>query len=224
MKLHFHPVSTTSRPVVLFLTESKISFEPVIVDLMTGAHLKEPFISLNPSGQVPVLEDGDFVLTESSAILKYLADKHDSKAYPKDLKARARVNERMDWFNTNYYREWGYHLIYPQVYPHHVRNPEPVQSGTVQWGRDKSEQWLKVLDNHVLGKSKFLCGAEMTIADFFGAELLWAGNLIGVSYKRFPNIDRWIANMRALPSWNKVNEAADGFAASMKDKKFVTIS
>jgi glutathione S-transferase len=224
MKIHFHPVSTTSRPVVLFCEESKISYEPVIVDLMTGEHVKEPFLKLNPSGQVPVLEDGDFVLTESSAILKYLADKNGSVAYPKDLKARARVNERMDWFNTNYYREWGYHLIYPQVYPHHVRNPEPVQNGTIQWGRDKSEQWLKVLDSHVLGQSKYLCGAEMTIADYFGAELLWAGNLIGVSFKRFPNVERWISSMRALPNWAKVNEAADGFAASMKDKKFVTIA
>src|SRR5262245_49630017 len=104
MKLYFFPVSTASRPVVLFCAENKIPYEPVIVDLMTGEHMKEPYTKINPSSMVPALEDEGFVLTESSAMLKYLADKYNSAAYPKDLRERARVNERMDWFNTQLYR------------------------------------------------------------------------------------------------------------------------
>jgi glutathione S-transferase len=224
MKLHFHPVSTACRPVVLFCAEANIAYEPVVVDLMKGAHFEEPFVTLNPSKQVPVLVDGDFVLTESSAILKYLADKTGSPAYPKDPKARARVNERMDWFNTQHYREWGYHLIYPQVFPHHVRPTEEGQKATVEWGRAKSEEWIKVLNDNVLGSQKFLCGDTITIADYFGAEILATGDLIGVTYKRFPNVDRWMSTMRALPGWKKTNEASDGFAASLREKKFVTIN
>jgi len=223
MKLYFHPASTASRPVVLFCAEAGINYEPVVVDILTGAHHKEPFVSLNPSKMVPVLEDEGLVLTESSAILKYLADKAGSPAYPKDLKARARVNERMDWFNTQHYREWGYHLIYPQVFPHHLRKPEEAQKATVEWGKEKSEEWLKVLDEKVIGSHKYLCGDQITIADYFGAEILSAGDLIGVSFKRFPNVDRWMSTMRALPTWKKTNEVADGFAASLREKKFVTI-
>jgi glutathione S-transferase len=224
MKLHFHPVSTASRPVVLFCAEANVAYEPVVVDLMKGAHYEEPFVTLNPSKQVPVLEDGDLVLTESSAILKYLADKANSPAYPKDLKARARINERMDWFNTQHYREWGYHLIYPQTFPHHVRPTEEAQRATVEWGREKSEAWLKVLNDNIIGSHEYLCGDSITIADYFGAEILAAGDLIGVTYKRFPNVDRWMSAMRALPGWKKTNEATDGFAASLKGKKFVTIN
>ena len=224
MKLHFHPASTSSRTVTLFLAEANIPYEPVVVDILTGAHHKEPFVSLNPSAQVPVLEDGDFVLTESSAILKYVADKYNSPAYPKDAKERARVHERMDWFNTNKYREWGYHLIYPQVFPHHIRKPEAAQKSMLEWGKEKSEAWLKLLDTHVIGKHKYLCGDQITIADYFGAEILSAGDLIGVSFKRFPNVDRWNQTMRALPSWKKVHEVLDGFAASLRGKEFVTIS
>jgi glutathione S-transferase len=209
--------------VTLFCAESNISYEPVVVDLMTGAHLKEDFLKLNPSGQVPVLEDGDFILTESAAILRYLADKTNSPAYPKDGKTRARIDERIDWINSNHYREWGYNLIYPQLFPHHLRQPEAAQKATVEWGRDKSEKWLGVLDK-VIGKNKYLCGDTITIADYFGAQVLAAGDLIGVSFKRFPNVDRWMQSMRALPSWKKVNEAADGFAASLKGKQFVTIT
>jgi glutathione S-transferase len=223
MKLHFHPASTASRPVVLFCAEEKISYEPVLVDILKGAHYEEPFVALNPSKMVPVLEDGDLVLTESSAILKYVAEKAGSAAYPRDLKQRARVNERMDWFNTQQYREWGYHLIYPQVFPHHKRPTDEAQNATVEWGRDKSEQWLKILNDNVIGKNKFLCGDAITIADYFGAEILSAGDLIGVSFHRFPNVDRWMGLMRALPNWKKVHETIDGFAASLKSQKFVTI-
>src|SRR5262247_953647 len=148
MKLHFHPVSTASRPVVLFCAEAKIAYDPVIVDLMSGEHMKEPFLTLNPSHMVPVLEDGDFVLTESSAILKYLADKVDSPAYPKDLKVRARVNEMMDWLNVNFYRDFGYGLVYPQLFPHHQRRSDEAQAGAVEWGKENAKKWLQVLNDH----------------------------------------------------------------------------
>lgn len=224
MKLHFSPVSTASRPVLLFCAEAHVAYEPVVVDLMAGEHTKEPFLTLNPTGLVPVLEDGDFVLTESSAILKYLADKHGSAAYPTDPKKRARVNERMDWFNTQFYREWGYHLVYPQLFAHHTRTPDAAQKATVEWGRAKSEHLLGVLDKHLLGRRPYVAGDEITIADYFGAEIVAAGDLVGARFERFPNVDRWLAAMRALPSWKTVNEAVDGFAASLRGKAFVTIA
>ena len=224
MKLYAHKVSTTSRPVLLFISENKIDCEFVVVDLMTGEHMKEPFTQLNPSKQVPVLVDGDFVLTESSAILKYLAEKIGSPTYPKELKQRAKVNEAMDWLNTGYYREYGYHLVYPQVYPHHVRKPEAVNQGTVDWGKTQSESWLGVMNQHWLGKgNKYLTGNQMTIADYFGAGLLTCGDLIGVNYAKYPNIDKWLGTMRALPTWNTVNDVHNGFAGSLKGKSFVTI-
>src|SRR5689334_15491763 len=75
MKLYYHPVSTTSRPVWLFVVENGIDCELQVVDLMKGEHHQPPYVSKNPNRLVPMLEDGDFRLTESSAILKYLAEK-----------------------------------------------------------------------------------------------------------------------------------------------------
>ena len=86
MKLYMHPVSTASRPVRLLIAETGIKCDEEIVDLLKGAHYEAPYASLNPNRMVPMLEDGDFRLTESSAILKYLADKYDLPAHPKDLK------------------------------------------------------------------------------------------------------------------------------------------
>ena len=97
MKLYYHPTSTTSRPIQLFAAESGIPLDLQLVDLFTGEHCQPAFDAINPNHLVPVLEDGSFRLTESSAILKYLAEKTGSPAYPRDLQQRARVNEAMDW-------------------------------------------------------------------------------------------------------------------------------
>lgn len=227
MKLYYHPVSTTSRPILQFCEDQKIPFDGVVVDLMTGAHHQEPFISLNPNRMVPVLEDEGFVLTESSAILKYIAEKYGSACYPKDLKVRARINETMDWFNVNFNREFGYHLVYPQLFPHHVRSPAEMNKNTIEWGQTKSMAYLDVLDKHILGNNKpYLCGNEVTISDFFGAAILTMGELIGVEFNRYPNITGWLKRMKSRPSWAKVNDAHEGFVASLKGKRadFVTIS
>lgn len=224
MKLYMHPVSMTSRPVRLFIAENQIDCDEQVVDLMTGEHLKDAFSSINPNKLVPVLQDGDLTLTESSAILKYLADKIHSPAYPKDIKERAKVNEIMDWFNTNFYRDFGYNMTYPQIFPHHKRPVDDVQTATIAWGRDRAKGWLQILNDSWIGPNKpYLCGNQITIADYFGACILTLGEVVRCDFSPYPNVQRWIANMKKLSTWNQVNEALYGFANAVKDQPFVRI-
>jgi glutathione S-transferase len=224
LTLYMHPVSNTSRPVRLLIAENKLPVNEVIVDLMTGEHLKEPYTKLNPNGLVPTLVDDEFVLTESSSILKYLADKFNLALYPKDLKQRARVNEMMDWFNTGFYRDYGYGVVYPQIYPHHKRPSDDLQKGTIEWGKNLTKKWLKVLNDTWLGKgNKFLAGDQMTIADIFGAGLLTSGHVTRDHFKDYPNIERWLKNVGSLGNWNKINEAMDGFRKAVESQNFVNV-
>jgi len=224
MKVYCHPVSTTSRIVMMYAAQEAPDLEFQIVDLLTGEHLKPPYVAINPNCLVPVLEDGDFRLTESSAILKYLADLKGSPSYPTDLRQRARVNEMMDWFNTNLYRDLAYGLVYPQVFAHHRRPSPEVQAGTLDWAREKSKAWLRILDENLIGANKrHLCGDTITLADYLGAELVGAGELIRCNYSAYANVDRWLRTMKALASWPKVHEAFDGFAGSLKETSFVAI-
>ena len=224
MKLSMHPVSTTSRPVIQFVTDYKLPVEMQVVDLFTGEHMREPYTKINPNMMIPVLEDGDFRLTESSAILKYLAEKAGLPAYPKDLKRRARVNEVMDWFNSNFYRDYGYGLIYPQIFPSHKRPSEQAHAATIEWGKEKTKGWLKILNDHIIGpKHSYLCGDEITIADYFGAAIIQVGEVIRCDFSPYPNIRRWLDRMKSLPSYAKVYEVVHGFAQSVKDKPFVAI-
>lgn len=207
MKLYYHPVSTTSRPIMLFAAESGIALEFELVDLFKGEHLGEAFCRINPNGQVPVLEDGDFRLTEGASILRYLAEKFESPAYPRDLRKRARVNETMDWFNTGLYRDLGYGFIYPQIFPHLKRPDAKVQAATLAWGRDRARKWLAILDQHLLGTKPFLCSDTISLADYLGSAYLSVGETIRLDFTPWPNVKGWLERMKARPHWPKVNEA-----------------
>lgn len=224
MKVYYHPASTTSRPIMLFAAEQALDIDFNVVDLFTGEHLQEHYSAINPNRLVPVLEDGDFRLTESSAILKYLAEKSRSAAYPAELRSRARVNERMDWINTQVCRDFAYGFVYPQIFPTHKRSSDDVQAATIDWGKERAKAWMNVLDKHVLGTGNgYLCGSQLTIADYFGAPFVALGETLRCDYSGYPNVQRWLANMKQLKSWGKVNEVIDGFAGSLKDTKFVTL-
>jgi glutathione S-transferase len=222
MKLYMHPASITSRPVRLFIAEKGLTVEEETVDLFTGAHHQEPFVSINPSRLVPVLEDGDLRIGESAAILRYLAAKHALLEYPTDLKARARVDEVMDWVNSNFYRDWGYNLCYPQLFPHHKRPSEEGHRVAVEWGRDRSAFWLQILNDHFLaGGRKYLTGDQITVADYFASSIVALGDLIRYDFSRYPNVQAWLDRMKALPHWKPVSEAVDGFAASLEGQQFI---
>ena len=224
MKLYMHPVSTTSRPIRLLIAERGLPVEEQVVDLFTGEHVQPPFSELNPNKLVPVLEDGDFVLTESQAILQYLADRfelHD--LYPRNLEERARINERLDWFNTNFFREYGYGFCYPQLYPHHERQDDAAQAKTLEWASERARAALSVLNDHFIGESQYTCGDTMSLADLSGVAMVTVGEVNRVDLSAYPNVQRWIANMKKLESWDTINEAHHGFRDSVREQEFVAL-
>jgi len=223
MKLYTFDGSPTSRMVLLFCAEEGIAFEKVDIDLLAGAHLADSYKRINPCSLVPVLEDGDYRLTESSAILKYLAEKYNSTLYPRDLKLRGRIHEMMDWLNTSLYRVMGYDFIYPQIYGHHRRDSVAANDATIEWGRQRTRQYLQLLDSHWLGEKRFLCGDQITLADFCGAPIISQFDLIGAKLAPYQNIARWMGELRRLKAWDDVHAMHKGYAASLAGREFVNL-
>jgi glutathione S-transferase len=208
---------------MLFAQENDLPVEFQVVDLMVGEHVKPPYSDKNPNRLVPLLEEGDFRLTESSTILKYLAEKFDSPAYPKELEARAKVNEAMDWINTQLCRDLAYGLVYPQIFGTHKRPTDEHQKGTLSWAKERTQAWLKVLDENMLGARPYITGSTITIADYYAAAFVGLGEAIRIDYAPYPNVSRWLGKMKELKSWNKVHEVFYGFAGSMKDTPFESL-
>ena len=224
MKLYQHPVSTTSRPVLMFIADEGLDVDLQIVDILAGEQYGDAFTQINPNNTVPVLEDGDFRLTESSAILKYLAEKSGSAAYPEDIKARARINETMDWFNTGFYRVFGYGLVYPQILDD-CKLPDPAaQELQVAAGKAQTARFLKILNDGKLGDgTAWLCGETITIADYFASGMVSAGELIGCTLSAYPNIAAWYDRVKATPNWQSANAGLYEWVKMTQGPDYLTV-
>lgn len=225
MKLYANPAATTSRAVLAFCDHDGVDIDMVDVDIMSGEHHQPEFVSLNPNKMIPVLDDDGFILTEASAILRYLAEKVHSELYPSDLQDQARVNEIIAWFEANFYKDFGFQFVYPQLFPHHSRGTDEANRATIEFGRAQACTRLAVLDEHYLAEGRrFLACDRLTIADFFGASILSLGNLVHCSFADYPNVSRWYGAVADLDAWQKVNGPFNGFAASLAEENFVGLS
>lgn len=200
MKLYFDPVSTTARPVMMFIAEHGLDVEFVHVDLMSNANLAPEYLAVNPNGIVPFLVDGDLKLGESTAILKYLARKSGSATYPSDLVAQAKVDEAVSWLSTQFHEYFCLFVCYPHMGVPHGAPPELLQALTA-FGAEAAPRWLKILDGHMLADGPYLCGDEVTIADYLALSFVLLGDLPEYDFSPYPNIVAWVARMRERPSY-----------------------
>ena len=224
MKLYTFAGSPVCRPVAMFIADHGINVEYQTVDLMKGEQYQPWFVAINPSHAVPVLEDGDFRLPESSAILKYLADLVDSPTYPKPLKERALVNAAMDWMNTGFYRSFGYSLCYPQVLEHMKINEPTAQALVLSSGQANSRALLSIMNDRMLGASNpWLCGKELTIADYFASGILSLGELMGCDFAEWKNVRRWYDRIQSRPNWRSANAALYAWAEYTKGREYVRV-
>jgi glutathione S-transferase len=157
-----------------------------------------------------------FNLTETSAILKYLAEAIGSAAYPRDAEARAQVNAWMDWFNTGFYRDLGYGLVYPQILPDYSP-PTAVRSELLTDAEKRSRRWLDILDQQISGAGgPFVLGHEITLVDYLGSSYATLAELVSFDFSPWPHVCCWLSAMAARPAWPEVNAAFYGWSSALR--------
>ncbi len=130
----------------------------------------------------------------------------------------------MDWINTQLCQDLAYGLVYPQIFPLHKRRSDEAHDATLQWGKERAQGWLKVMNDDLLGSANaFLCGATITIADYFAAPFVALGELTGSDFSAYPNVQRWLGRMKSLKQWNPVFEAINGYGATLKGQPMQTV-
>ncbi|WP_437618965.1 glutathione S-transferase family protein [Sorangium sp. So ce1151] len=169
MKLYeFAP--TRSIRVRWVLQELGVEFEPVTVNLAAGGHRSPEFLEINPAGKVPALVDGDLVLTESVAIVLYLAEKYPNKGLlPADLQQRAQVYRWLLFAATELEQPLWRIARHTFLYPEDQRLPAEVALA----GND-FKAMAEVLEKH-MQQRQFVVGDGLTVADIVMAYTLdWA--------------------------------------------------
>ena len=153
------------------LQELGVEFEPITVNLVAGEHRRPEFLKINPAGKLPVLVDGDLALTESVAIVLYLAEKYPEKGLlPADLTGRAQVNRWLLFAATELEQPLWRISRHTALYPEDKRLP-----GDVALARQEFKEMAAVLETHLQGR-QFVVGDRATVADFVMAYTLdWGG-------------------------------------------------
>ena len=170
MKLYeFGP--TRSIRVRWTLQELSADFEPIRVNLLAGEHRRPEFLEINPAGKIPVLIDSDLVLTESVAIVLYLAEKYSHKGLlPAGLNERAEVNRWLLFAATELEQPLWRISRHTALYPEEQRLP-----GDVSLASGEFKDMASVLEKHMQGQ-QFVAGDSVSVADFVMAYTLDWGN------------------------------------------------
>jgi glutathione S-transferase len=102
--------------------------------------------------------------------------------------------------------------------------PDPTgQQQLVAAGKQAAERFLGILDTHIIGAHPYLCGDEITLADYFASGILSLGEVIGCRFAAFPNVRRWYDAMRARPNWQAANEGVMAWADFARGPVYVTV-
>lgn len=153
--------SSNVQKVLWASSELGLAFERIDAGGQFGRVNEAAFVAMNPNRKIPVIEDDGFILWESNAIMRYLANRYapGTSIYPAEPQPRADVDRWIDWHQTTIAP------VHRPVFLGMVRTPPEkrdlaaIRDGTKAWG-----ELFAILDSH-LGGSRFVAGAAFTLAD-----------------------------------------------------------
>jgi glutathione S-transferase len=204
-KLHCFCQSGNSYKVALYLNCAGLDWEPVFTDFMHGATRDPKWRdAVNEMGEAPVLEHADKRLTQSGAILSYLADRT-GKFKPANEDERL---EALRWILFDNHKFTSYFATYRFMKSFLPAAPD---ANVLAFLKGRFDAALGIVEKH-LAKSKFIVGDQPTIADFsLAGYMFFPTEESGYDWpKSNPALSAWIERMRALPGWKDPYELMPG--------------
>lgn len=198
--LYHHPLSPAARRVVALLEEAGLAYELEHVALERGEHMSPAYLAINPNHQVPTLVDGEVVIHESNAILRYLCHKHGlANWYPVEPSRRARVEQWLDW---------GQCRLFPAMADIVVNKLFLGPDGDAQAiarGEARVAELAPILEA-ALRRSAYLDDEGATIADLSLASNITQLGLAGAQ-PQLPAIIAWLERVNIIGGVERANRA-----------------
>jgi GST-like protein len=194
---------------VIALEELGLDYKLQAVNVRKGEQTSPRFVALNPNAKVPVLTVDDagrtMSLTESAAILVYLAERHGA-LLPVAGEARARVFEQLFFHASGISPAFGqagyFRKLAPELLPH-----------AVQRFHGEARRTLAVLDG-ILARHEFVAGDAYSIADIAHFGWIWRRAFAGVDFTNSPHVERWFAALSQRPVVRRALARVEGLLPS----------
>ena len=160
LKILGRNTSSNVQKVLWCCGELGLKFDRTDIGGPFGGNKEPEYLALNPNGLIPTIDDDGFVLWESNAIVRYVAQKHaPNRLLPADLRQRADAERWMDWQLS---------VVGPAITPVFLglirTPPDKRDPASIEAGRKRTAAAFGILDAH-LAKRKFVAGDELTIGD-----------------------------------------------------------
>lgn len=202
IRIHRHALSGHSHRVELFAGLTGIAHDLVDVDLLAGEHKQAPYLALNPAGQVPTIEDGDIILSDSNAILVYLARRYAPDWLPADPVAEAHVQKFLSLAAGEIAHGPGAARLVTLFGAALDADRAKTVAGAV----------FDFLEAH-LDRRRWLVGERPTIADVAIYSYTARAPEGNISLLPYPNIQQLLSRIEALPGFVGMQESKVGLAA-----------
>lgn len=202
----YGPHCAATKRVLVCLIEKEIEFEVVPVDLLKGEHKDPEFLKLQPFGTVPVVQDGDYTIYESRAIMRYYAEKYRSQGVEllgKTIEERGLVEQWLEVEAQNFHPpayNLAIHILFAPLFGV-IPDPKVIEESEVKL--------VKVLDIYEerLSKNKYLAGDFFSLVDISHIPFIdYIVNDMEKAYliKERKNVSAWWDDISSRPSWKKV--------------------
>ncbi len=203
MKLYTNPLSPNVRRVRLTAAVLGIPLEETTLDFAKGDHKQPAYLALNPNGAVPTLTDGDFVLTESRAIMQYLAaSKPESGLLPSDAQGGAETVRWQFWDAAHFSPQLGALTFEKIIKP--MMGMGEADTAKVDEAIAGFRRFGAVLDARLSGRA-YVVGSALTIADLTLACSLMYAKQTGAPLGEFANVEAWFARICDLDAWKRTS-------------------
>jgi glutathione S-transferase len=197
MKLYDFPFSPNCRKVRAVAYEVGVALEEVRVDLLKGESRTPAFLERNPNGRVPVLEDGEFVLWESTAIMRYLAA--GTALVPTAKRAAAEIDRWLAWQLAHLGPAMS-KVAFERIVKPALRLGPPDEA-LIATGTADFASATAILERGVAGR-EYLAGA-LSIADFALAAHYSLAPACGLPLSGCPAVEGWLARVLARDSMKR---------------------
>jgi glutathione S-transferase len=192
IKLYTTLQSINGYKVRLLLSLLELPYELIELDMAGGEHKREPFLSLNPFGQMPALKLGDFHVADSHACLVYVARKYDATNswLPVDAEGEAKVAEWLAKSANEVHQG-------PWMKRAKIRRPEAIKTPDKEIDR-RCDHILGIMNEH-LSQREWLALSHPTIADISCYGPISMLDVSGYDTNRWPAVRAWMARVGRLP-------------------------
>jgi glutathione S-transferase len=211
MKLYGFPPSPNTWKVRAVAAHLNVPLEFQFVNLAVGEQKTPEHLAFNPTGRTPILEDGDFILWESNAIMQYIASRSSNTLWPDEARARADISRWQCWQLAH----WGGEATEPLIRERAVKSflkLGPPDAAIVAEATEAFHREAGLLDAQ-LAKHAYLAGEILTLADFSVAAPLFYASEAQLPVAPYRHVRDWFSRVSALPAWRETAPAPAAAAA-----------